>query len=63
LQEKYRKGDYVPVKKEDQKKLSNLEEQFMCKVLEVIEVHISEEEFSIEQFGKEVGMSRVQAII
>jgi len=26
----------------------------------VIENHLSEEEFSIEQFGKEVGMSRVQ---
>ena len=32
----------------------------MCKVMEVIENHLSEEEFSIEQFGKEVGMSRVQ---
>ena len=32
----------------------------MNKVIEVIEEHISEEEFSIEQFGKEVGMSRMQ---
>ena len=32
----------------------------MSKVMEVIENNISEEEFSIEQFGKEVGMSRVQ---
>ena len=32
----------------------------MAKVMEVIEKHLSEEEFSIEQFGKEVGMSRVQ---
>ncbi len=32
----------------------------MCKVIEVIENHLSEEEFSIEQFGNEVGMSRVQ---
>ena len=32
----------------------------MTKVLEVIENHFSEEEFSIEQFGKEAGMSRVQ---
>lgn len=32
----------------------------MCKVVEVIEEHISEEEFSIEQFSREVGMSRVQ---
>jgi len=60
LQEKYSKGDYVPVKREEEKKLSNLEEQFMSKVMEVIEGHISEEEFSIEQFGKEMGMSRMQ---
>ncbi|MBK7377951.1 MAG: helix-turn-helix transcriptional regulator [Ignavibacteriales bacterium] len=32
----------------------------MNKVIEVIEHHLSEEDFSIEQFGKEVGMSRVQ---
>jgi len=60
LQNKYSKGDCIPVKGEEEKKLSNLDEQFMCKVIEVIEKHISEEEFSIEQFGKEVGMSRVQ---
>jgi signal transduction histidine kinase/DNA-binding response OmpR family regulator len=60
LQEKFSTGDYVPVKRSDEKKLSNLEEQFMCKVMEVIKNHLSEEEFSIEQFGKEVGMDRVQ---
>jgi YesN/AraC family two-component response regulator len=60
LQEKFSKIDFIPVKKSEEKKLSNLEEQFMNKVMEVIENHISEEEFSIEQFGKEVGMSRMQ---
>ena len=50
----------MPVKREEEKKLSNLEEQFMYKVMGVIEDHISEEEFSIDQFGKEVGMSSVQ---
>jgi YesN/AraC family two-component response regulator len=62
LQHKYSSVDFVPVesKKETEKKLTNLEEKFMNKVMEVIEQHISEEEFSIEQFGKEVGMSRVQ---
>jgi YesN/AraC family two-component response regulator len=60
LQEKYSKVDFIPLKKSEEKKLSNLEEQFISKVMEVIEQHISEEEFSIEQFGKEVGMSRVQ---
>ena len=54
LQEKFSKVDFIPVKKETERKLTNLEEKFMCKVMEVIEQHISEEEFSIEQFGKEV---------
>jgi signal transduction histidine kinase/DNA-binding response OmpR family regulator/ligand-binding sensor domain-containing protein len=60
LQEKYSAGDYIPPKKPEGNKLSNIEEHFMAKVMEVIEKHLSEEEFSIEQFGKEVGMSRVQ---
>ena len=61
LQEKYSNKDFVTSKRSEAKagKLSNLEEKFISKVLEVIENHISEEEFSIEQFGKEVGMSRV----
>ena len=59
LQDKYSRGDYVPVKR-GKKKLSNLEELFMNKVTEVINKHLSEEDFSIEQFGKEVGMDRVQ---
>lgn len=60
LQEKYSKVDFVPEKKKVEEKLSNLDEKFMAKVFEVVENHLSEEEFSIEQFGKEVGMSRVQ---
>ena len=31
----------------------------MFRVGEVIEKHISEEEFDIEEFGKEVAMSRI----
>ena len=60
LQEKFSKIEYVPEKRIQEKKLTNLEEQFICKVMEVIENHISEEDFTIEQFGNEVGMSRVQ---
>ena len=70
LQEKYGNRDFVVSQRDEENlsrsgeakagKLSNLEEKFMNKVLEVIENHLSEEEFSIEQFGKEVGMSRVQ---
>lgn len=58
LQEKYSKE--ILVQKRDRKKLSKIDEQFMCKVLEVIENHISEEDFSIEDFDREIGMGRVQ---
>ena len=58
LQEKYSRGDNIW--KQDKKKLSNLDEQFMNRVMEVIEKHLNEEEFSIEIFDKEVGIGRVQ---
>ena len=57
LREKFGQG-YIP--KTEEKKLTNLEERFMGKVVEVIENHISEEEFDIEQFAEEVYMSRMQ---
>lgn len=60
LQEKYKKEDYIFVNKSHTKKLSNIEEKFMCRVLDVIEKNVADEDFSIEQFGKEIGMSRVQ---
>lgn len=59
LQQKF-SGDQMVATKAKKKKISGLDEKFMNKVLEVIELHISEEEFSVEDFGKEVGMSRVQ---
>ena len=58
LQEKYSKGNYPG--KQDKKKLGRLDEQFMSKVMEVIENHLGEENFSIEEFDKELGMGRVQ---
>jgi signal transduction histidine kinase/ligand-binding sensor domain-containing protein/DNA-binding response OmpR family regulator len=59
LQEKFsRIGSGIP--EINEKKLSSIDEKFMFRVGEVIEKHISEEEFSIEEFGKEVGMSRSQ---
>jgi signal transduction histidine kinase/ligand-binding sensor domain-containing protein/DNA-binding response OmpR family regulator len=60
LQKRYSKGDFVAIKRVEEKKLSNLDEKFMAKVIEVIESHITEEEFSIEEFDKEIGMGRVQ---
>jgi len=59
LQHKFSRGKIVAMKWED-KKLSSLDEKFMKKVLAVVEEHISEEEFNIEEFGKKVGMSRMQ---
>jgi DNA-binding response OmpR family regulator len=44
----------------EEKILSCIDENFMLKVSEVIEEHISDEDFSIEEFGSEVGMGRVQ---
>ncbi|HEX9253651.1 MAG TPA: ATP-binding protein, partial [Ignavibacteriaceae bacterium] len=41
-------------------KLKAIDAQFMERLLKVIEEHISEEEFTIENFGHEVGMSRSQ---
>ena len=58
LQEKY--GKEIQVQKSDRKKLSDLDEHFMNNVLEVINKYLSEEEFSIEEFDKELGMGRVQ---
>jgi len=58
LQEKYQRLEYVF--KPDGNKGTSLDEQFIIKVMDVIERHISEEEFSIEEFGNEVGMSRAQ---
>jgi len=58
LQAKYSKLDYVVIA--DEKRGTSLDEEFIIKVMSVIEKHISEEDFSIEEFGNEVGMSRTQ---
>ncbi len=57
LQAKYRKFDIF---NQQGKTGASLDEKFIIKVMEVIEKHISEEDFSIEEFGNEVGMSRAQ---
>ena len=59
LQEKFSKfGTHSLVR--ENKKLTGYDEKFMYKVMEVIEKHISEEDFSTEEFGEELGMSRMQ---
>ncbi len=56
LQEKFSKGEFLS--KSAGKKLKSIDEKFLAKVLEVIEKHLSEEDFSIEECSNEVGMSR-----
>ncbi|MCU0344155.1 MAG: response regulator [Ignavibacterium sp.] len=56
LQEKFSKGEFLS--KPVEKKIKSIDERFLAKVLEVIEKHISEEEFSIEDCSSEVGFSR-----
>ena len=57
LQEKFSKIEFKPVK---EKKLNSLDEKFMNRVNEIIEEHIAEEEFNMEEFGEELFMSRMQ---
>jgi signal transduction histidine kinase/ligand-binding sensor domain-containing protein/DNA-binding response OmpR family regulator len=58
LQIKFSKGEYIPDREEQ--KLNKIDEQFMNRLMGIINIHIAEEEFSIDQFGKEAGMSRSQ---
>ncbi|MBT8381659.1 MAG: response regulator [Ignavibacteriaceae bacterium] len=58
LQIKFSSGEFVPAREE--KKLNKLDAQFMQKLMGIIDLHIAEEEFSIDQFGREAGMSRSQ---
>jgi len=58
LQEKFSNGEFKT--KPEEKKLSRIDEKFMNKVKTVIENNLSNEDFSIEEFGSQVGMSRTQ---
>ena len=59
LQEKYSKLETYPQGIES-KKISSIDEEFLRRVITVIEKHLSDEGFSTEQFGEELGMSRMQ---
>ncbi len=59
LQEKFSRINYLQPAKKD-KKLMSMDEKFMIKVREIVEKHISEEGFNIEDFSIEVAMSRAQ---
>ena len=57
LRERFNKEATIPIKKG---KYSQIDEQFLKKAMDVIEKHISEPEFSLDEFGRETGMSRTQ---
>jgi signal transduction histidine kinase/ligand-binding sensor domain-containing protein/DNA-binding response OmpR family regulator len=59
LQQKFSGIESKPLKITE-KKLSSIDEKFMIKVKEIIEKHISEEEFKMDEFSEELGMSRMQ---
>jgi signal transduction histidine kinase/DNA-binding response OmpR family regulator len=59
LQEKLLRGEKIHLRN-NEKKLSEINERFLAKLVEIIKKHISEEEFSIEEFAEEAGMSRTQ---
>jgi len=40
--------------------ITSMEEQFLQKAINIVEEHLAETDFSVEMFGKEIGMSRVQ---
>ena len=57
LQEKYSKGEQI---NHEEKKLRKIDEEFLKKVLLIVEENLSDENFSIEEFSSEIGMSRTQ---
>ena len=68
LQQKFRSSEYINIniEKDSQTdriknpKLIGIDEKFINKVLGIIEKHISEEYFSVEELGNEIGMSKAQ---
>jgi signal transduction histidine kinase/DNA-binding response OmpR family regulator/ligand-binding sensor domain-containing protein len=58
LQEKFTKADFVI--KRGEIKINRLDEKFIEKLMGIIEKHISEENFTIEEFESEIAMSKSQ---
>lgn len=58
LQEKFTKADFV-IKRGDIK-INSLDEKFIGKLMIIIEKHIAEENFTIEEFESEIAMSKSQ---
>jgi signal transduction histidine kinase/ligand-binding sensor domain-containing protein/DNA-binding response OmpR family regulator len=61
LQERYSSGyTLLPPAPEQKKYISPMNERFIQRVMEIVKKHIGEEDFTVEDFGAEVGMSRTQ---
>jgi signal transduction histidine kinase/ligand-binding sensor domain-containing protein/DNA-binding response OmpR family regulator len=60
LQSKFKSEKFIVSDDIEANSYYGKETSFIQRLIKVIEEHLSEEEFSIEDFGKEVGMSRSQ---
>ncbi|HSD63461.1 MAG TPA: response regulator, partial [Ignavibacteriaceae bacterium] len=61
LQERYSSGHILlPPAPEQKQYISPANEKFIERIIEIVKKHIGEEEFSVEDFSSEVGMSRSQ---
>jgi len=52
--------NWIVNQKVEKDKQGNLNEKFMNQVKEIIEKHLSDDQFCIDEFNKEIGMGRVQ---
>lgn len=57
LREKFSKELHLGPKKV---KVSSMDEKFLERVMETVETHMGDPEFSMEKFGQQVGLSRMQ---
>ena len=57
LRERFSREAEIPVKKG---RYSQVDEKFLRNMMDIIHKHIAEPEYSLEEFGKEIGMSRMQ---
>ena len=57
LRQKYRKEVILEPK---EVAVTSIDEKFLTKIINIIEVHISDTEFSVDELAKEAGLSRMQ---
>jgi signal transduction histidine kinase/DNA-binding response OmpR family regulator len=57
LRKRFTKDATVPI---NRGKYTQVDEKFLRNMMDIIHKHIAEPEYSLEEFGKEIGMSRMQ---